>query len=94
MRGVIKLTSPLAAVYAEVEQTWVTLIIAMAVIVLIGLAIWGMASLESYYRNITLATMPLQMLLMAVNAVVFVFLYMSVFRGGFAKMDNKRKKRD
>jgi cell division protease FtsH len=68
----------------------VKILIALAVITLIGLAIWGMASLESYYRNITLATMPLQMLLMAVNAVVFVFLYMSVFRGGFSKMDNKK----
>jgi len=70
----------------------VRILIALAVITLIGLAIWGMASLESYYRNITLATMPLQMLLMAVNAVVFVFLYMSVFRGGFAKLDTKKVK--
>jgi cell division protease FtsH len=70
----------------------VRILIIIAVMTLIGLAIWGMASLESYYRNITLATMPLQMLLMAVNAVVFVFLYMSVFRGGFAKTDNKKVK--
>ena len=68
------------------------ILISIAVIALIILAIWGMASLESYYRNITLATMPLQMLMMAINAVVFVFLYMSVFRGGFAKLDNKKVK--
>ena len=30
--------------------------------------------------------------LTAINAVVFVFLYMSVFRGGFAKLDNKKVK--
>jgi cell division protease FtsH len=70
----------------------VRILIGIAVCTLVGLAIWGMASLESYYRNITLATMPLQMLMMAVNAVVFVFLYMSVFRGGFSKMDNKKVK--
>ena len=70
----------------------VRILVGIAVVTLIVLAIWGMASLESYYRNITLATMPLQMLLMAINAVVFVFLYMSVFRGGFAKLDTKKVK--
>src|SRR3989338_7530037 len=65
------------------------ILIGIAVVVLIILAIWGMTSLESYYRNITLATMPMQMLLMAINAVVFVYLYMAVFRGGFSKMDKK-----
>ena len=65
------------------------ILIGIAVVVLIFLAIWGMISLESYYRNITLATMPMQMLLMAINAVVFVYLYMAVFRGGFSKMDKK-----
>ena len=70
----------------------VRILIGIAVCTLVGLAIWGMASLESYYRNITLATMPLQMLMMAVNAVVFVFLYMSVFRGGFSKVGDKKVK--
>ncbi len=66
--------------------------IALATITLIGLAIWGMFSLESYYRNITLATMPLQMLMVAVNAIIFVYLYMGVMRGGFAKIDSKSVK--
>lgn len=67
----------------------VKLYIVLASIILVALAIWGMASLESYYRNITLATMPLQMLMVAVNAVIFVYLYMIVLRGGFAKIDQK-----
>ncbi len=66
--------------------------IALAAIILIGLAIWGMFSLESYYRNITLATMPLQMLMVAVNAIIFVYLYMGVMRGGFSKLDSKNVK--
>src|SRR3989338_11441943 len=65
------------------------ILITLSVVIMIGLSIWGMASLESYYRNITLATMPIQMLMMAVNAVVFVFLYTIVLRGGFSKMDTK-----
>ncbi len=66
--------------------------IILASIVLVALSIWGMASLESYYRNITLATMPLQMLMVAMNAIIFVYMYMTVMRDGFAKMDRKNVK--
>ncbi len=69
-----------------------TIFITLAAIILIILSIWGMASLESYYRNITLATMPLQMVMVALNAMIFVYMYMNVMRGGFAKIDNKNVK--
>src|SRR3990167_761923 len=65
------------------------ILIAFAAVILVILAIWGMMSLESYYRNITLATMPLQMLMVAVNAVIFVYLYSAVLRGGFGKINQK-----
>lgn len=68
------------------------ILIAIAAVILVVLAVWGMMSLESYYRNITLATMPLQMLMVAMNAIIFVYLYLIVLRGGFAKMDNKNVK--
>ncbi len=68
------------------------ILIAIASVVLIVLAIWGMMSLESYYRNITLATMPLQMLMVAMNAIIFVYMYLTVMRDGFSKMDNKNVK--
>ena len=63
--------------------------IALVSILLIILSIWGMASLESYYRNITLATMPLQILMVALNAIIFGYLYMGLMRGGFSKVDKK-----
>ena len=65
------------------------IIIAFSAVLLIVLSIWGMMSLESYYRNITLATMPLQMLMVAMNAIIFVYMYLNVMRDGFAKMDKK-----
>ena len=68
------------------------ILITAASIILILLAIWGMMSLESYYRNITLATMPLQMLLVAMNAIIFVYMYLTVMRDGFSKMDKKSVK--
>lgn len=71
---------------------WVKLAIASAAVLLVTFSIWGMASLESYYRNITLAQLPLQILMVIINSVIFVYLYMIVFRGGFAKMDKKNIK--
>ena len=66
-----------------------TIFITLGVIVLIVLSIYGMMSLESYYRNITLAQLPITLLLAGLNAVIFVYLYMGMMKGGFSKMDKK-----
>ena len=63
--------------------------ITLGVILLVILSIYGMMSLESYYRNITLAQMPISILLVMVNALVFVYMYVIVLRGGFTKLDKK-----
>lgn len=71
---------------------WVRLAIIAAVILLVFFTIVGLASLESFYLNLTLATLPLQLLMTALNAVIFVYLYMTVFRGGFSEMKKKKIK--
>ena len=63
--------------------------IVLGITVLIVLSIYGMMSLESYYRNITLAQMPIQMLFVIVNSVVFVYMYLVFMRDGFTKLDKK-----
>ncbi len=68
---------------------WVKAAIIFAAALLVILSIWGMASLESYYRNITLAQLPLQILMVIINSVIFVYMYMMVFRSGFSKLDKK-----
>lgn len=68
------------------------IMITVVAVTLILLSIWGMSSLESYYRNITLATMPLQLVMVALNALIFVYMYMNVFGRGFAKVDKKNIK--
>ncbi|MDP3980830.1 MAG: AAA family ATPase [Chlamydiota bacterium] len=73
---------------------WVYVLVGSIVFVMIILAIWGLNSLESFYRNMTLATMPIQLLMVAMNAVIFVYLYMSVFRGGFSQMKAGKVKAD
>ena len=71
---------------------WVKIAIMIGSVVLVAFSIIGMASLESYYRNITLAQLPLQILMVILNSVIFVYLYMFIFRGGFAKLDKKNIK--
>ncbi len=71
---------------------WVKAAIIFAGLLLVLLSIWGMASLESYYRNITLAQLPLQILMVIINSVIFVYMYMMVFRGGFSKLEKKNIK--
>lgn len=67
----------------------VKIFITLGVIVLVILSIYGMMSLESYYRNITLAQMPISILLVMVNALIFVYLYVVVLRNGFTTVDKK-----
>jgi len=71
----------------------VRVLIAIAVIFLITAAIWGMMSLESFYRNQTLAMMPLQFIMVALNALIFVYMYMTLFssRWGGASKNTKMK---
>ncbi len=66
-----------------------TIFVTVGVVVLIVLSIYGMMSLESYYRNITLAQMPISILLVIVNSLVFVYMYALVLKGGFTKIDKK-----
>ena len=58
----------------------------IAVIIVIIAAIIGLMSLESFYRNITLATMPIQIIFAALNAIIFVFMYLRFMQGGLTKI--------
>src|SRR3989339_645469 len=69
---------------------WLKIVIIFVCVALIILTIIGLSTLESFYRNMTLATIPLQLLLTGLNAVIFVYLYMTVFRGGFSSMKKNR----
>jgi len=68
---------------------WVKIAIVGVILLVVVLAVVGLNSLESYYRNITLATMPVNLLMVALNATIFVFMYMTFMKGGFSKMSSK-----
>ncbi|MGB2630002.1 MAG: AAA family ATPase [Candidatus Omnitrophota bacterium] len=63
------------------------IIISVVLFVLIILSIIGLMSLESFYRKMTLATMPVQFIMAGIHAGIFVFMYLTFMRGGFAKLD-------
>lgn len=69
-----------------------TIFISIGVIFLVALSVYGLMSLESYYRNITLAQMPVSILMVIINSVVFVFMYGAFMRSGFTKTDKKNIK--
>ncbi|MFH1797993.1 MAG: AAA family ATPase [Candidatus Omnitrophota bacterium] len=65
-----------------------TIIIVTAIlIVLLVLSVIGLMSLESFYRKMTIATMPVQFIMAGIHAGIFVFMYLTFMRGGFAKLD-------
>jgi len=66
---------------------WIKILIIGGSIGLIALAVWGLGTMESFYRNMTLASIPIQLLMVALNGLIFVYMYMTVFRGGFAKLE-------
>ena len=68
------------------KMHWVMFVIAIAVVFIVIMAVIGLMSLESFYRNITLATMPINLIMVALNATIFVFMYMTFMRGGMAKI--------
>jgi cell division protease FtsH len=69
---------------------WVKITVALVTLVMVLLSVWGMASLESYYRNITLAQLPLQLLMVAINAIIFAYIYMVLFRGNLGNLEKKK----
>ncbi|MFH1414464.1 MAG: AAA family ATPase [Elusimicrobiota bacterium] len=73
-----------------INKTWI--IIGALVIVLLILTVLGIASLESFYRKITLAQMPFQIIMGAMNAMIFVSMYIIFFRGALAGTNKSKIK--
>ncbi|MFA5146675.1 MAG: AAA family ATPase [Candidatus Omnitrophota bacterium] len=72
------------------KMYWLRMVIILVIILVCILAVWGLMSLESFYRNITLATMPINLIMVALNATIFVFMYMMFMQGGLAKISKSK----
>ncbi|MFH1837344.1 MAG: AAA family ATPase [Candidatus Omnitrophota bacterium] len=69
------------------RQHKVKIILTLVVVTLLILSVIGLMSLESFYRKMTIATMPVQFIMAGIHAGIFVFMYLTFMRGGFAKLD-------
>ncbi len=69
---------------------WLALTIVASVLALVGLSVWGLSQLESFYRIMQLATMPVWFLAMVIGSVLSALIYVSLLFGLFSKQ--KRKK--
>ncbi len=78
-------------IYVKNNKIW--FIIGGTVVGLLGTTIYGLSQMESFYRVMTIAQLPMHLLLAVVSAAVFVFMYITFFqRGGFSNLKKKKIK--
>lgn len=65
---------------------WVKLLIIFGSVTMVILAIVGLLSLESYYLHMTLAQLPLTLLMGAVQALIFAYVIISMQTGTLLKL--------
>lgn len=65
---------------------WVKILIIFGVVTLVSLAIVGLLSLESYYLHMTLAQLPLTLLMGAIHALIFAYVIISMQTGTLLKL--------
>lgn len=65
---------------------WVKILIIFGVVTLVSLAIIGLLSLESYYLHMTLAQLPLTLLMGAIHALIFAYVIISMQTGTLLKL--------
>jgi len=64
----------------------------VTVVVLLGLSVIGFMGLESFYRKMQLAQLPITFLVYIIAAVISAFIYVSIMFGRFGKMDYRKVK--
>lgn len=71
---------------------WIKLAIAVGIILLVLASVYALSTLESFQKNIMLAQIPVNLLAGGFNALIFVFLYLTLLRDGFSKLDHNKIK--
>lgn len=69
---------------------WKIIASAGAILILLGLSIIGFMGLESFYRKMQLAQLPVMFLIYIVAAVISAYIYVSIMMGRFGAMDYKK----
>jgi len=75
-----------------VKDHWLGITITLVTVLCVGLSWYGMSKLESFYRNMQLATLPMTILVWLVMGAISAFIYVWVMFGYFSKQNSKRIK--
>ncbi|MDO8729642.1 MAG: AAA family ATPase [Candidatus Omnitrophota bacterium] len=70
---------------------WLALAVFWFVLICVVLTWYGMSKLESFYRNMQLATMPMWILVWVAIGVLNALVYVKIMFGYFSKMDSAKK---
>jgi cell division protease FtsH len=73
---------------------WIAVVSTLFVSICLVLTIYGMRQLESFYRTMTLATLPLQILTWIFGSIISAFVYVALMFGMFSKQNRKKIKSD
>ena len=73
------------------QDHWIALVITFGVGICSYLAYVGMSRMESFYRNMQLATMPIYILVWLAIGVVNALIYVYIMFGYFSKMDSNKQ---
>jgi len=74
------------------EDHWIAISVSVAIAICFALTVYGMSKLESFYINMTIATLPLQILTWIFGSVISAFIYVSLLFGMFSKQNRKKIK--
>ncbi|MCM8811457.1 MAG: AAA family ATPase [Candidatus Omnitrophica bacterium] len=71
---------------------WIAFTVGIFVAICFALTYYGMSKLESFYVNMTIATLPLHILTWILGSVISAFIYVSLLFGMFSKRGSQGKK--
>ena len=75
-----------------ITDRWVIITIVLSVLLCFVLTWYGMSKLEAFYINMTMATLPLEIITWILGSVISAFIYVALLFGMFSHRSNQGKK--
>lgn len=73
-----------------IKDHWILVTSITVGVLLLGLSIYGLMQLESFYRKMQLAQMPVMILMYILTAAISALIYVSLLFGRFGNIDKKK----
>lgn len=82
----------LRKIHSFLKDHWIAVSVVVATIVLVSLSVIGFMGLESFYRKMQLAQLPIQIMMWIVASSISALIYVSLLMGRFGSIDKKQVK--